>query len=198
MRLLLATNNKHKVREIREILSAHFSRLDTLADAGLTIDVVEDGETFEANAIKKAEEVLLASDYDAALADDTGLVVDALNGAPGVYSARYAGQAHSTDDNNKKLMADMTDVPDEARTCRFSCAIALAVRGQRTICVTRSCEGMLLRAPRGENGFGYDPYFFYEPLGKSFAELTPEEKNGVSHRKLALFALLDAIEEMKK
>lgn len=197
MRLLLATNNAHKVREIREILSGQFSCLDTLSDAGLVIDVVEDGATFEENAIKKAEEVLRASGYDAALADDTGLVVDALSGAPGVYSARYAGEQHSSDDNNRKLMAEMANVPDAERTCRFTCAIALAVRGQKTLCVTRSCEGMLLRGPRGQNGFGYDPYFFYPPLHKSFAELTPEEKNSVSHRKLALYALVEALEAQK-
>ena len=194
MRLLLATNNKHKVREIREILENRFSQMDTLSDAGLDIDVIEDGATFEENAIKKAEQVLLASDYDAALADDTGLVVDALNGAPGVYSARYAGEQHDTSANNRKLMADMASVPNEKRTCRFCCAIALAIRGEATICVTRACEGRLLREPHGENGFGYDPYFFFEPLQKSFAELTAEEKNAVSHRRLALNALLSVLE----
>lgn len=198
MRLLLATNNLNKVREIREILAGQFSALDTLKDAGLTIDVVEDGDTFEANAIKKAEETLLASGYDAALADDSGLIVDALSGAPGVYSARYAGEQHSTEDNNKKLMADMRDVPDGQRACRFACAIALARRNQPTVCVTGFCEGVLLHEARGENGFGYDPYFFYEPFQKSFAELTADEKNGVSHRKKALLKLLEALEAETK
>lgn len=198
MRLLLATNNAHKVREIRDILSGCFSRLDTLADAGLDIEVAEDGATFEANAVKKAEEVLRASDYDAALADDTGLVVDALGGAPGVHSARYAGEQHSMADNIQKLLADMADVPEGRRACRFSCAIALARRGRPTICVTRSCEGVLLGEARGGNGFGYDPYFYYEPLQKTFAELSSDEKNGVSHRKRALMALLDALEAERR
>ena len=186
MKLLLATNNAHKAAEIREILGSDFSEMLTLKEAGLSIDVVEDGKTFEQNAVKKAEEVLLVSGFPAALADDSGLMVDALKGAPGVYSARYAGEGHDDSANNAKLMADMEDVPDEQRTCRFASAIALARLGRPTLVVTGYCEGKLLRSPRGSNGFGYDPYFLYDPLGRSFAELSSEEKNQVSHRRRAL------------
>lgn len=195
MELLMATNNKHKAREIREILGARFDRLLTLADAGLTIDVVEDGETFEQNAVKKAEEVLRASGFDAVIADDSGLMVDRLDGAPGVYSARYAGEGHDDAMNNQKLMAAMQGVPWAQRGCHFVSAVALARKGQPTVCVRGTVDGTLLTAPRGENGFGYDPYFYYAPLDRSFAELSAEQKNSVSHRKNALYALLAAITE---
>lgn len=195
MKLLLATNNAHKVREIREILGDDFSDMVTLKEAGLAIDVVEDGDTFAANAKKKAETVLHASGYDAALADDSGLMVDALDGAPGVFSARYAGNGHDDAANNRQLMADTASVPDHARGCRFVSAVALARRGRETICVMGAVEGMLLREARGENGFGYDPYFLYVPLQKSFAELDAEEKNAVSHRRRALEALKGKLRE---
>ena len=197
MQLIIASNNAHKMREIYEILGAEFSDMVTLKQAGLDIDVVEDGDTFQANAIKKAEEVLKISGYPAALADDSGLIVDALGGAPGVYSARYAGEGHNDADNNAKLMRDMMDVPYEQRTCRFASAIALARAGKETICVMGFAEGILLTEAQGENGFGYDPYFFYPPLGKSFAQLSAEEKNAVSHRKHALEALLEALRQEK-
>lgn len=190
MKLIIASNNAHKVREIKQILGDVFTDMHTLKEAGLSIDVVEDGTTFAQNAAKKAEEILCAAvGYDAALADDSGLIVDALGGAPGVYSARYAGQQHSDADNNRKLMADTANVPAGSRSCRFATAAALARRGRETLIAEGACEGVLLRAPRGENGFGYDPYFLYEPAGRSFAEMTAEEKNAVSHRRRALEAL---------
>jgi XTP/dITP diphosphohydrolase len=197
MKLIIASNNAHKMREILEILGAEFPDMVTLKQAGLDIDVVEDGDTFQVNAIKKAEEVLKASGYPAALADDSGLIVDALGGAPGVYSARYAGEGHNDADNNAKLMRDMAGVPVEQRTCRFASAVALAREGKETICVIGFAEGILLTEARGENGFGYDPYFFYPPIGKSFAELSAEEKNAVSHRKHALEALLELLRREK-
>ena len=189
MKLLSASNNAHKIQEIREILSGIYPEIFSLRDAGLSIDVVEDGKTFEENAVKKAETVLAVSGWDAVLADDSGLEVDALGGAPGIYSARYAGEQHCDADNNAKLMRDMADVPDEERTCRFVSTAALARRGRETVCVRGTAEGILLREPHGENGFGYDPYFFYPPLKKSFAELSAEQKNSVSHRRHALEAL---------
>ncbi len=190
MKLIIATNNAHKAQEIRQILADSFSALDTLREAGLAIEVVEDGATFAENAVKKAEQVLAAAPgYDAALSDDSGLAVDALGGAPGVYSARYAGPQHDDADNNRKLMADMAGVPDGQRGCRFVCAVALARRGRPTVTAEGACEGVLLRAPRGENGFGYDPYFYYPPAGRTFAELTGEAKNAVSHRRRALESL---------
>ena len=196
MRLIIASNNAHKVREIRQIVGKYFTDMSTLRDAGLSIDVVEDGTTFQENAIKKAEEVLAAaSGFDAALADDSGLIVDALNGAPGVYSARYAGEGHNDADNNRKLMEDMKNIPDELRSCRFASAIALARRGRETLVRLGKVEGMLLSAPRGTSGFGYDPLFYYVPAGKTFAELDASEKNLVSHRKRGLEAVRAALEE---
>ena len=195
MRLIIASNNAHKVREIRQIVGRYFSDMSTLREAGLEIDVLEDGETFQENAVKKAEEVLAAAPgFDAALADDSGLMVDALGGAPGVHSARYAGEGHNDAENNRKLMADMRDVPDGQRSCRFASAIALARRGKATLTVIGYAEGTLLRESRGQNGFGYDPYFLYPPLGKTFAELSAEEKNAVSHRSRSLALLEQALE----
>ena len=195
MKLLIASNNAHKVREIEEILFGYFDEMVTMREAGLDIDVVENGLTFRDNAVKKATEILAKSGFDAALADDTGLCVDALDGAPGVYSARYAGEGHDTAANNALLMENMKDVPDGKRTCRFLCCVALARKGRPVLAVEGKAEGTLLRAPAGENGFGYDPYFFYPPLHKSFAELTPQEKNSVSHRRAALDALRKALDE---
>ena len=194
MKLLIASNNTHKVREIREILSGYFDEMVTMREAGLSIDVVEDGATFQDNAVKKATEILEKSGFDAALADDSGLCVDALGGAPGVYSARYAGEGHDDAANNAKLMADMRDVPDGERTCRFVSCVALARKGMPVLVAHGTAEGTLLRSAAGENGFGYDPYFFYPPLQKSFAQLTAQEKNSVSHRRASLDALRQALD----
>ncbi|MDD3401072.1 MAG: RdgB/HAM1 family non-canonical purine NTP pyrophosphatase [Eubacteriales bacterium] len=195
MKLIIASNNEHKVKEIREILGSYFSDMVTLKEAGVDIDVIEDGTTFEQNAIKKAVEVLaLCSNYDAALADDSGLMVDALDGAPGVYSARFAGEGHDTLANNAKLMEMMVSVPKEKRTARFASSVALARRNKEIVCVTGYCQGEILFEARGQNGFGYDPYFFYPPLNKSFAELTSEQKNSVSHRHQSLLMLKEHLD----
>ncbi len=198
MKLIIASNNAHKVREIKEILGDYFDEILSLKEAGLTIDVVEDGETFEQNALKKATEVLNIADADAALSDDSGLMVDALNGAPGVYSARFAGEGHNDEENNRKLMDVMKDVPENERACRFVSAVALARRDKEPIVCRGAVEGRLLYAPQGENGFGYDPLFFYEPEGVSFAEMSAESKNAISHRKRALEALKAALEAESK
>lgn len=195
MKLVIASNNAHKVAEIKAILAPYFDEILSLRDAGITIDVVEDGDTFEANARKKAEEVLAVAAADAVLSDDSGLMVDALGGAPGVYSARYAGEGHDDAANNAKLLEAMQNVPDDARTCRFVSAIALARLGRETLVRLGKVEGMLLRAPRGTSGFGYDPLFYYVPAGKTFAELDASEKNLVSHRKRGLEAVRAALEE---
>ena len=196
MKLLLATNNAHKAREIREILGGSFSEIVTMREADIVLEVLEDGATFAENAVKKAEETLAYADgrFDAVLADDSGLCVDALNGAPGVYSARFAGEGHDDAANNAKLIDLLNDVPDEARTARFCCCAALARVGREPIVVLGEVEGTILHEPHGENGFGYDPYFFYAPFGKSFAELSAEEKNSVSHRKRALTALKEILD----
>ena len=195
MKLVIASNNAHKVAEIKAILAPYFDEILSLRDAGITIDVVEDGDTFEANARKKAEKVLAVAAADAVLSDDSGLMVDALGGAPGVYSARYAGEGHDDAANNAKLLEAMQNVPDDARTCRFVSAIALARLGRETLVRLGKVEGMLLRAPRGTSGFGYDPLFYYVPAGKTFAELDASEKNLVSHRKRGLEAVRAALEE---
>lgn len=194
MRLVIASNNAHKVAEIKAILAPYYDEILSLKDAGITIDVVEDGETFEDNARKKAEEVLAVAHADAVLSDDSGLMVDALGGAPGVYSARYAGEGHDDAANNAKLLEAMQPVPDSARACRFVSAIALARRGRETLIRLGEVEGTLLRAPRGIDGFGYDPLFYYEPAGRTFAELSACEKNLVSHRKRGLEAVRAALE----
>ncbi len=183
MRLIIASNNAHKVREIKEILGDYFSEILSLKEAGIAIDVEEDGETFEQNALKKAQEVLKIADADAALSDDSGLMVDALDGAPGVYSARFAGEGHDDAANNAKLMDMMRLVPEEKRTARFVSAVALARRGKEPMVCRGAVEGSILYAPQGENGFGYDPLFFYAPAGLSFAQMSAENKNAISHRK---------------
>ena len=196
MKLLLATNNTHKAQEIREILKDSFSEIFTMREAGIDLDVLEDGLTFRENALKKAVETLaFAQDrYDAVLADDSGLCVDALGGAPGVFSARFSGEGHNDAANNAKLIALLRDVPDEKRTARFCCCIALARIGRDPIAVQGEVEGTILHEAHGENGFGYDPFFYYAPFRKSFAELSSEEKNSVSHRKRALMLLKEALD----
>ena len=197
MKLIIASNNAHKVTEIRAILGDYYEEILSLKDAGIEIDVEEDADTSEGNALKKASEIFDAVDADAVLSDDSGLEVDALGGAPGVYSARYAGEGHDDAANNAKILENMKDVADEKRTCRFVSAVALVRRDKQPVVVRGTVEGKLLRAPQGENGFGYDPLFFYEPFNKSFAELTAEEKNTVSHRKCALEALRNLLEQEK-
>lgn len=197
MKLIIASNNAHKVTEIKAILGDYYEQILSLRDAGIEIDVDEDADTFEGNALKKASEIFDAVDADAVLSDDSGLEVDALGGAPGVYSARYAGEGHDDAANNAKILENMKDVADEKRSCRFVSAVALVRKDKQPIVVRGTVEGMLLHAPQGENGFGYDPLFFYEPFNKSFAELTADEKNTVSHRKNALEALRAVLEQEK-
>lgn len=197
MKLIIASNNAHKVTEIKAILGDYFQQILSLREAGVSIDVDEDADTFEGNALKKASEIFDAVEADAVLSDDSGLEVDALGGAPGVYSARYAGEGHDDAANNAKLLENMKDVPTEKRTCRFVSAVALVRKDKEPIVVRGAVEGKLLYELQGENGFGYDPLFFYEPYNKSFAELTAEEKNTVSHRKNALEALRSVLEQEK-
>ena len=196
MKLLLATNNAHKAQEIREILKDSFSEIVTMRDAGVELEVEEDGTTFRENALKKEVETLafVCDRFDAVLADDSGLCVDALDGAPGVYSARFSGEGHNDAANNAKLISLLKDVPWERRTARFCCCVALARTGHDPIAVQGEVEGTILFSARGENGFGYDPYFYYAPFDKSFAELSADEKNTVSHRKRALMLLREALD----
>lgn len=188
--LVIASNNQHKIQELRRMLGERFHLL-SMKEAGVEEEVEETGDTFGANAMLKAEAVRDATGY-AALADDSGLMVDALNGAPGVYSARFAGQHGDDRANNALLMEKMKDVP-APRRAQFVSALALAHPYLPTRLFEGVCPGTITFAPRGENGFGYDPYFEYEN-GLTFAEMSDEEKSTVSHRARAMAKLLDALE----
>jgi XTP/dITP diphosphohydrolase len=182
-RLNLATRNPDKVKEIRIILDDPKLELVSLLDFPGMGDIVEDGETLEANALKKAREAFQWTQIPS-IADDTGLEVDALDGAPGVRSSRFAGEEVSYRDNCEKLLEMMKGVPKEKRTARFRCVVAYADLDEE-FTVEGICEGMILNAYRGEGGFGYDPLFYLPEIGKTFAEMKPEEKNRISHRGIA-------------
>ena len=185
LKIVLASRNAHKIREIKEILSAaagYELEILSLDDIGVTGDIVEDGNTYEENAQIKAS--LPASMGYIGIADDSGLSVDALNGEPGVYSARYAGEPCNDQNNNDKLLKKMDGITNRS-ACVVSCVAAVRPDGKTLIC-RGECPGTILYQPQGNGGFGYDPLFWYEPLQKTFAELTPEEKNSISHRARAL------------
>lgn len=184
MKLLIASNNKNKIRELKEILADRFETL-SLEEAGIFSDPEETGTTFEENSEIKARFALEKSGLPT-LADDSGLSVFALNGEPGVYSARYSGENATTDSNNALLLKNMENVVD--RRAKFVCVITLLFPDGRKIQVKGECPGEILTAPRGNNGFGYDPLFYLPELKKTFAQLSAEEKNGVSHRARALKA----------
>jgi len=192
-RLIIATNNEGKVKEIKAILGDFYDEVLSLKDVGISLDVVEDGETFLANAIKKAVEAATVTRCDT-LADDSGLCVDALFGAPGIYSARYAGENVTYEDNNKKLLRQMEGIGD--RAAKFVCAVALVLSGE-VITVRGEVNGAIAQAESGENGFGYDPLFFVPELGQTFAQLSPEIKNSLSHRGRALEALKEKLAERR-
>ena len=192
--VVVATGNAHKLTEIESILGAcpamNGMSFVALGDLGDFPDPVEDGETFYENALIKARAALDETDYCMAVADDSGLMVDALDGAPGIFSARWAG-AHGNDDaNNTKLLEDMANVPDEKRTARFHSSVVLVTRdedGEEVLVGEGECEGTIAHDRRGTNGFGYDPLFNLADIpGKRMAELEPEEKNAISHRRRAL------------
>ena len=159
-------------------------------------EVVEDGDTFEANAMKKAEVTSRILNCPV-VADDSGLVVDALDGAPGVYSARYAGPEANDAANNRKLLQALKDVPVEKRGAMFVCVMALAVPGAETRTVRGTCSGWITQQPRGENGFGYDPLFYLPERGCTMGELSPSEKNRISHRAQATQLLLGLLKELE-
>ena len=194
MKLLVATGNPGKLKEIRRLLadsSLEIVGLDVYPDLP---EVVEDGDTFEANACKKARQMADATGC-LTLADDSGLVVEALGGAPGVISARYAGTDGDDDANNRKLMQAMQDVPDDQRKAAFHCVMALAEPGGRCRTFEGRISGVLLREPRGEGGFGYDPYFLVPEYGKTTSELPLDIKNRISHRGHALRKVLPVLKE---
>ena len=178
-RLVLASNNAHKIAELKTMIGGKYEVL-SMREAGFESDIDENGATFEENAAIKAETVMRATGY-MALADDSGLSVDALDGAPGVHSARYAGDQHNDADNNALLVKNMMNVPAEQRTAKFVSCIAIASPFKPTQVVRGECPGVITFEPRGGGGFGYDPYFEYEN-GQTFAEMGQELKNRISHR----------------
>ncbi len=179
--LVLATRNRNKVKEIREILKGLKLNILTVDDFPGCPEVIEDGATFEENAVKKARAVSRFTGK-AALSDDSGLEVDALNGEPGIHSARYAGEGCNYDDNNNKLLGLMKDIPEERSQARFICVAVLCRPDGELMTARGVCEGVLGKERRGSNGFGYDPVFIVPEYGKTFAELDSELKNRISHR----------------
>lgn len=184
-RLLLATRNQHKKRELQELLSGIEVDILTLEDVIPIAEVEEDGDTFEANAVKKACETAKASGI-LSLADDSGLEVDILQGKPGVYSARFAGEGASDEANNIKLLELLDSIPDNERSARFVCVIAICDRGCGVKTVRGECAGSIARSPAGTGGFGYDPLFIPCGYNQTYAQLSAAEKNKISHRGVAL------------
>lgn len=193
MKLIIASNNKHKIAEIKKILAGKFDEILSLSEAGISHETVEDGTTFIENALKKAREICEISG-ECALADDSGICAHALNGEPGVYSARYAGsyEANAADEaNNALLLKNLEGKAD--RTAHYTAAIALVYPDGREVTAEGYMYGTLIEQGRGKGGFGYDPLFIPEGEERTVAELTPDEKNKISHRARALSALLEKL-----
>lgn len=194
--LVLASGNKGKIAEFQRLLEDLDIQVHSMKEYPEIGEIVEDGNTFAENALIKARVVCKATGK-AAMADDSGLVVDALNGAPGIYSARFAGEQRSDADNNAKVLQLLDAVEDEKRTARFFCTIAIVLPDGREYTVEGTCEGTILRALQGEGGFGYDPLFYVAELDKTFAELSMEEKNRISHRGNANRKAVEIIRSLK-
>jgi XTP/dITP diphosphohydrolase len=188
--VVIATRNSGKLREIQEILAPLGLKVLSLRDFPEIPEILEDGQTFEENAVKKAAAVARQT-RRVAIADDSGLAVDALQGRPGVFSSRYAGEKATDEDRYRKLLKEMAGIPEGQREAAFICAMALASPNGKVEVVKGKCRGEIALAPRGSHGFGYDPVFFLPELAKTMAELEPEVKNRISHRARAL-------EELKK
>lgn len=194
MKFVLASSNQKKIKELRAILSNIMADAEviTLAEAGITDDIVEDGDSFAANALIKAR--VAASTGNIGIADDSGLTVEALGGEPGIYSARYAGEHGNDEANNKKLLENMKGIKN--RRAAFVCSIACVFPdGSEPIVAEGKVEGEILESPRGESGFGYDPLFWSPLLEKTLAEAQPEEKNAISHRANALAVFSKAFKD---
>lgn len=188
-KILLATGNAHKAKELSALFEGHDIEVLTLRDVGFTGEIIEDGKTFEENAEIKARAA--AELGYIGVGDDSGLCVDFLSGAPGIYSARYAGESCDYAKNNEKLLSEMAEVPEEERTAKFVCVICCVFPDGRKIVSSGECPGKILTSYAGSGGFGYDPLFFCTEKGKSYAEMTEDEKNSVSHRARAMAGFLD-------
>lgn len=193
-KLVIATGNAGKLLEIKEVLKELPFEFLSLKDVGFKGTIEEDQDTFEGNAVKKAVEIMKYTG-EITLADDSGLEVDALGGSPGVFSARFAGINATDEENNKKLLQMMENIPDEKRTARFRCIIAIAFPNGQTLTAEGVCEGKIGYFPKGMNGFGYDPLFIVDKYNKTFAELEQHEKNKISHRGVALQKIKKQLEE---
>ena len=195
MRAVLASKNAHKLEEISKIVEQFDLQLVLQSELGIDVDVEETGTTFEENSMLKARAVMEKSGLPA-IADDSGLMVDALDGAPGIYSARFGGERCRSDrERYEYLLSLLENVPEEQRTARFVSVITLLYPDGTAVVARGECLGVILRGPRGENGFGYDPVFFVGEDGKTMADMAPERKNEISHRARALQALAAKLKE---
>ena len=195
MKIVAATGNKHKIEEIESITKKFGMNVITKADAGVgDLEVEETGTTFEENSLIKAEAIMKATGMPA-IADDSGLEADALNGAPGVYSARFSGEGATDESNNAKLLKLMENIPDDERSARFVSVVTLCFPDGTVVAARGECPGTLRRSPRGDGGFGYDPLFVPVGYDKTYAEISAEEKNIISHRAKALGILRMKLKE---
>lgn len=192
--IILATNNKSKVKEISEMMSGSDITFVSLADAGINVEVEETGTTFEENALLKAREICKLSGKPT-ISDDSGLEIDALDGAPGIYSSRFMGEDTSYDIKNNALIEKLENVADTDRTARFRCCMALVLPDGREFVTEGAMEGIIAREPKGINGFGYDPILFIPEYNRTSAELSSEEKNNISHRGEALRKMIEVIKK---
>lgn len=192
--IILATNNKSKVKEISEMMSCSDITFVSLADAGINVEVEETGTTFEENALLKAREICKLSGKPT-ISDDSGLEIDALDGAPGIYSSRFMGEDTSYDIKNNALIEKLENVADPDRTARFRCCMALVLPDGREFVTEGAMEGIIAREPKGINGFGYDPILFIPEYNRTSAELSSEEKNNISHRGEALRKMIEVIKK---
>ena len=202
MKLIMATGNQNKVREIREMLEGSDIEIISMKEAGITADIEENGATFEENAVIKAEAIRDLSGQ-MVLADDSGLMIDAMDGGPGVHSARFMGEDTSYDIKNAAILKELENVPEEKRGARFVCAMALAFPEKdgakpKTQIYRGVFEGRIAYEAKGENGFGYDPIFFVPSRDMTSAELSPEEKNAMSHRGNALRQVVEALRQLSE
>lgn len=193
--IIIATKNAGKAKEFQAMFLDYGYQVKTLLDYPEIAEIEETGTTFEENAVLKAE-TLSKILNKIVIADDSGLIVDALNGAPGVYSARYAGEPKSDERNMEKLLEELKDVPENQRYARFHCSLAVAIPNKKTLTFSGQCEGFIMLERRGTNGFGYDPLFFVEELQRPMAELQPFEKAQISHRGKALKKLETILDVM--
>ncbi|TGE31965.1 XTP/dITP diphosphatase [Desulfosporosinus sp. Sb-LF] len=197
MKIILATQNRGKIRELQELLADENIEVLSLLDISNWEDVEENGETFADNAALKARAAVQKTGL-IALADDSGLVVDALNGAPGVYSARYAGEPKDDERNNDKLLHQLESIPDDKRTARFRCALVIATPDGKEYLTEGTVEGLILRQRRGLDGFGYDPLFFVQDFARTMAELNVAQKNKLSHRAQAFRKAIPILQALKE